>query len=352
MVIHMNKTILLACCDFLILATLALTSFKTAAPLESQSEMLPENTFQLNTEEEAQEDLVESFYALKVEEINKKLNSVEADLEKTEEELTAQKLISQNKEIEIQRLKSIINKKSKSVYKSVLNNLWQVNVSMKEDDSFSPDSFQTDFFSCAFTLNDKTYLLAEFNKLGFNWAELIADGNISNLKIIIAKTGPNPWSTASNGPIYSLNQAPAACLIEIPKSRVYSPLDILPYPKLPDYLDKIYAAKSDGRIIKVKNLAVIPNRPDWIVLDEERFLGHPDKVEKGDILVTSDGSLVGIVSREERSGNKKRLMCFALSQADFSESQKIPIQKQPGSLHYKDFVDKARLLAKTLQTNK
>lgn len=342
----MNKTVLLACCDFLILATLALTSFKQDPILSSEESLKPENSFHVEESEDSQEDLVESFYEVQLNKLNEQLSTTQEELQKKERELVNQKLLAQNKDSELQKLKLELNRRNTSVYKSVLNNLWQVNVSMKEDDSFNPDIFRTSFFSCAFSLEDKTYLLTEFNNLGFNWDELIADGNINDLSITLAKTGPNPWSSICKGPIYSMNQDPAICLITLPKSRVYEPLQILPYSKLPNYLEKIYAAKSDGRVIKVKNVSIIPNDPDWITIDEERFLGHPDKVERGDVLVTNDGFLIGLVSHEAKTGNKSRLTAFALSKLDVSESAKIPLSKSKQERYYTDFVNKVRTISK------
>lgn len=347
----MNKTVLLACCDFLILATLALTSFKNSPEVQAENPIQADNSFHVDDEEDAQVDLTESFYELKLKELNEQIASTQTQLQEKNKELVNQKLLALNTRSELQKLKLELSKRSKSVYKSVLNNLWQVNISMTEDDSFSPDSFRTSFFSCAFTLNDNTYLLADFDNLGFNWAEIIADGNINSLKITLAKTGPNPWSALCKGPVFAMNQDPAICLIKLPSTRVYEPLRVLPYAKLPDYLEEVYAAKSDGRVIKVKNVSIVPNDPNWIIVDEERFLGHPDKVEKGDVLVTSDGALIGMISKEIRTGNKNRLMCLALSKLEVGEAEKVPLLKSKNDLYYKDFVNKVRLLSKQLSDN-
>lgn len=345
----MNKTVLLACCDFLILATLALTSFNKTPDMSNEGELVPENSFQIEDKEESSEELVEAFYELQINKLNERLSVIQNELQAKDRELVNQKLLAQNKDSELQKLKLELNKRSTSVFKSVLNNLWQVNVAMTEDDSFNPDTFRNSFFSCAFSMNKDTYLLADFNKLGFSWDEIIADGNINKLGVTLAKTGPNPWSSVCKGPVYSMNQDPALCLLKLPKNRVYDPLQILPYSKLPNYLEKVYAAKADGRVIKVKNLSIIPNDPNWIVIDEERFLGHPDKVEKGDILVSNDGFVIGLVSRENQSGNKRRLSAFILSRLDFNESTEIPLTKKSQDLYFNDFVNRVKQIYRKLK---
>ena len=250
----MNKTVLLACCDFLILATLALTSFKKTPENQTNSELEPDSSFQVLENEDNKDDLSFSIYLEQLNSANEKLNELNKDLQSTREELNREKVTNLQKDSEISSLKLKLNGQNTSVYKTVLENLWQINVSMKEDDSFSPDLFKTNFFSCSFEINDQTYIAADFEKLGFLWPELIHDGNISKLNLTLAKTGPNPWSSISKGPILSMSQDPSVCLLKVPKSRASKPIKILPHNQLPNYLEKMYAAKSDGRVIKIKNV--------------------------------------------------------------------------------------------------
>ena len=353
MVRIMNKTVLLACCDFLILATLALSSFKKAPLPEAESSFEADNSFQVSENEEVDDKrITEMYYQQKLNELEKESEELRAELLETNKELLSEKETSARKDSKIHSLTKQLAATKNTVFKKVLNNLWQVNVSMKEDDSFRPDSFQTSFFSCSFKLEDSTYLLADFQNLGFQWTELLNDGNISRLSITLAKTGPNPWSSLCKNPILSLSQVPGLCLIKVPKSRVYSPMDTVNEKNMPNYLDKVYASKADGRIIKVANVSVLPNSPSWIVIDEERFLGHPDKVEKGDVLVTGNGLIIGLVSKEKRSGNKSRLYSHLISSLDLSEHREIPLKKNNSDVYFKDFVEAARSISRTIIADK
>ena len=348
MVKRMNKTVLLACCDFLILATLALTSFKKTPDKQTVSELEPDNSFQVIENEDTEEDLSFAIYLEQLNSANEKLSELDKDLQNTKEELNREKLKSLQKDSEISSLKLKLNGHNTSVHKTVLNNLWQINVSMKEDDSFSPDLFKTNFFTCSFEIGDQTYIAADFEKLGFLWPELIHDGNISKLNLTLAKTGPNPWSSVSKGPILSMTQDPSICLLKVPKSRTTKPIKILPHKKLPNYLDKMYAAKSDGRVIKIKNVSIMPTAPNWISVDEERFLGHPDKVEKGDIIITSDGLLAGLITKEVISGNKRRFLSHSFSMLDLKESEQIPLNKKNSEKYFSSFVSQTRHISKSI----
>ena len=344
----MNKTVLLACCDFLILATLALSSFKKAPDSSPESSLSPDNSFQVFEEENEDNELATAIFLEKINEAHEELYQTKEELNETKIELNNEKLLNRQKDNEISSLKLKIKGQSKSVYKAVLDNLWQVNVTMKEDDSFSPDFFNTSFFSCSFEVHDTTFIAADFKSLGFLWPELIKDGNISKLSLTLAKTGPNPWSTHSKGPVYSMSQDPSLCLIKVPKGKTNRPISILPYKQLPNYFEKMYAAKSDGRIIKIKNVSILPTSPQWISIDEERFLGHPDKVQKGDLILTSDGMLVGLITKEMAAGNKTRLLAHSFSKLDISESIKIPITKANSDIYFKDFVSQTRHISKSL----
>lgn len=346
----MNKTVLLACCDFLILATLALSSFKKNPEQQNTvSDLEPDSSFQLSeTEEKQDDDLSFAIYLENLNSANEKLSKVNNELQNTKAELSKEKLLGLQKDSEINSLKLKLNGQNKSVHKTVLENLWQINVSMKEDDSFSPDLFNTSFFSCSFEIDDNTYIAADFEKLGFMWPELIEDGHISKLSLTMAKTGPNPWSTSSKGPVFSMVQDPSLCLLKVPKTHSTAPIKILSHAKLPNYLEKIYAAKSDGRVIKVKNISIVPSAPSWISIDEERFLGHPDKVEKGDMIITSDGQLVGLITKEIISGNKRRYLSHSFSMLDIRESVQIPLTKKNSDKYFNEFVTQTRHISKSI----
>lgn len=345
----MNKTILLACCDFLILATLALI------PLKSRPVEQSDNTIAESSEFHVEGELLETDMTEVLSNIQ--IHALKEELEQTNNELTqkdelnkqqSEKLASRDEQIA--KLNSELKRYSRPVYQTVQQNRWQINVAMKEDDSFNPDLFKTDFFTCAIEINGKVFLAAEFNRLGFSWSEIINDGNIAILNINIARTGENPWSTVCSQPLLSMNQDPGLCLIPAPAERIYDPLKVIHHKKLTASLENLYAAKCDGRLIKIKNASIIPNQPDWLTINEERFLGHPDKVEKGDVIVTSQGAVVGIITRARRSGNQNLLKCFILSKLDLSAKEEIPITRKTTSPYYNEFVSKSRIIAQRIKS--
>lgn len=345
----MNKTILLACCDFLILATLALIPLKSRPVEKSDNSIAESSEFHVDGES-LETDMTEVLSNIQVQALKEELEQTNKELAQKDElnKHQSEKLASKDKQIA--SLNSELKRYSRPVYQTVQQNRWQINVAMKEDDSFNPDLFKTDFFTCAIEINSRVFLAAEFNRLGFSWSEIINDGNIAILNINIARTGENPWSTVCSQPLISMNQDPGLCLIPAPANRVYDPLKVIPYKQLPMNLENLYAAKCDGRLIKIKNASIIPNQPEWLTINEERFLGHPDKVEKGDVIVTSQGTVVGIITQAQRTGNENRLKCFILSKLDLSAKIDIPITKKTTSPYYNEFVSQSRLIAQRIKS--
>lgn len=345
----MNKTVLLACCDFLILATLSMLHFnKTPEKIEAQV-LESSNEFIVTNESISEEETFTAFQELKIRKLQEELqNSQHKSKEQNDQNKALQTQNSKNLD-QLKQLTNTLNTPKISIYKLIADCRWQVNLTMKEDDSISPDSFSSRFFTCAVKKGEKVYIPVEFNKLGLNWDELINDGHIDTLAVTVGRTGNNPWSSYIKSNIFAMHQDPSCCFIELPNGRATSAISILKSKNIHKHLNKLFAAKADGRLIKINNAAVLPDSPGWLDISEERFLSHPDKVEKGDLIVTDSGLAVGLITQEVSSNNRTRLRALIMDNFSFDEIYPIPLQKKKNESYYTDFVSSVREVHKNIK---
>ena len=337
----MNKTILLACCDFLILATLAMMQFNKSPESTTTESLEISSDFALGSDEATSETSTSEaiFLELKIQKLQSAL--IQKAREQGRQEIKLQSVITANNNLmsQIQKLKLGTQT---SIHQAVAKARWQINISMREDDAVSPDNFSRRLFTCVLKIGEKFYLPADFNKLGLNWDELINDGHIDTLTVTVGRTGVNPWSSYVKAGFFSMHQDPSCCFIEILPSRVKSAIGIVKRQDIHKDLNRLFAAKSDGRLIKINNAAILPDSPQWLDINEERFLGHPDKVEKGDLIVTESGLAVGIVTAARSTANRQRLKAFIMDYFTFADFAKIPLEKKKTENYYVDFVQSVR----------
>ncbi len=104
----------------------------------------------------------------------------------------------------------------------------------------------------------------------------------------------------------------------------------------------LYAAKTDGRLIKIANASILPDSPQWLDINEERYLSHPDKVETGDMIVTAKGKAVGLITREYHNSNRTRLRAHIFDYLSFEDCFKIPVSKSNKEIYYSKFVSSVK----------
>ena len=341
----MNKTVLLACCDFLILATLSLNYNPKVSGSQVDSTELPvSNDFQvIDSEADDSESLViSSFYEEKLSELKEQNVDFQKDLMAKEsefEKLNKDYLALQSK---YQQLASK-QQSNKSLHGKISESRIEVTVNMKEDDSFSPDLFRLRHYTSAVFKDGRIYLIAHRKKLGLEWPELINDGDILEYKMILANPGVNPWSFINSSSINSLNELPEICVVKIPAKYQQQALPILDRKPL-SYLNDLYALKTDGRIIKIEQATNLPKDNSIIEISEKRFLGEPDGLALGDLISTSSGKILGMVTSSKVEGNTIRYKVSLLAEFDFNNVFRIPVTKSRAEKYFKSFVDAAKEL--------
>jgi hypothetical protein len=341
----MNKTILLACCDFLILATLSLNYKSDVHKNSSPRQEIPySDDFELKPEEEKDQDLLTTaIYERKIAILLEGQQESEYKLTQKKEELQdlSKQFSSLQKSYSTLLQKHKLNSGDR-IHQIIDQARLQVTISMTEDDSLTPDFYTNTFYSCCFNFNGKNYLLADFKDLGLSWPELINDGHINRVSMIMAKANENPWSSQFNSAIQSLNQAPSLCIVEVSSKYEMTQLELANKADTLNKLDKLYAAKSNGRVIKIQQAAILPHKRNSIEISEERFLGQPDKLATGDLVITETGKLIGMIGKTSIDGNSLRHNVIQLSQIDLKNRTSIPLGKINQQGYFSDFVNKAK----------
>ena len=140
----MNKTVLLACCDFLILATLSLNYNPKVSNSQNEPIYLPiSNDFQLIEPEDDKSELllISNLYESQLKQLKEESNTFQKKLITKENDF--EKLNEDYLRLQSRYQQLITNQQSdKSLYSNVTDSLIGVTVNMKEDDSFSPDLFR------------------------------------------------------------------------------------------------------------------------------------------------------------------------------------------------------------------
>ena len=337
----MNKTVLLACCDFLILATLSLSYVPKSITTEIPPKELPVSTeFHLDeaTESEDQLLMLSTLYEQRLKELSAETNS-------THEKLADKKAAFNDLNEEYLKLKSkyevLLNKQNEAPRPAsgeIAKSRIEIVVNMKEEDSFNPDSMRARHYTALARVNDQAHIIAHAKNLGLYWPELLEDGHISELRVIIAKPGDNAWSYRATTDIKSLREVPGICLIPLASTVKSTALPLLTE-NPEEHLKRLKVLKADGRIIQVQQATSLPSDSEVIEISEKRFLGQPDNIATGDLVLTNNGQILGMVTATKIEGNTRRHITHILAKIDTTNYAKIPLLKKKEDKYFVDFVE-------------
>lgn len=337
----MNKTVLLACCDFLILATLSLNYNPQSDTPVAQDESLPvSNDFSIQENDiSTNQDLFvfNAIYEKKLSALQEEKSILNDELEHKDEDLANLKELHQSLQKKYQTLLSQQGN-SEAIFDLVNSARLELTVNIKEDDSFNPDSLRLQTYTPAITHSGINYAVVHRDNLGFNWPELTNDGHISDYSLILSKKDSSPWSYRSTVDVEILNENTNICLIPLSSNITIKPLPVLQNSP-GKYLKNLYAFKSDGRLIQVVQATTLPGKVNEIELSEKRFLGQPDQLKIGNSIITESGLAVGMITNTIIDGNTIRHIATLFSAPDFSNISKIPVTKKKGDKYFSELVN-------------
>lgn len=201
-------------------------------------------------------------------------------------------------------------------YKAVKGARLELQVAIaKRDSPESPTSrFKRAAYPPVVNVGGRSFIIANYQTLGFAWWALGDDGEITQLKYTVDKAGDKPWSGALSAPACALDADPHVVAIEL--SRPVPGLTTLELagPEAPLQTDQrklhIFKSTAAGLSFEV-DMSPDLTDPRYLVVQRALrgiagwFENPAVRGDVGDYVVTSDGKLVGImVSREK---------CFILS---------------------------------------
>ncbi|MCH2207515.1 MAG: hypothetical protein MK132_16785 [Lentisphaerales bacterium] len=337
----MNKTVLLACCDFLVLATLSLNYNPQTQDSLSPNEILQQSNEFTITDEDV--DRSQELFALSAI-YEKQLASAQQEKTRLNEEIKLQKgnfaELSSDYQSLREKYKILLQKKMNlptAIHDRVNSSRLEVSVSIKEDDSFNPDLFRMQTFTSAASIRGKSYAVIHRKNLGFTWDELVNDGHISDYSLTISQRGKNPWSFRNTASIQILNELSQICLIPLSSELQFKAMPLLKG-SVGKHLKSLYALKSDGRLIKVSHATTLPTKSNDIELSEKRFLGQPDSLEAGNVILTESGLIVGLITNCKIEGNTVRHSVSLLSSINPSNHLAVPVSKKQDEKYFSDLV--------------
>ena len=337
----MNRSILLVICDFLILSVLSLSSgvgtHKSPIPLyEKQSN----STVPLEFSNEFSQTVIGALETQWAEQLNEfEQEWLASELQKKEEViLQATELITEQEkmlqkasnesvkyqqqteqldsdlEVAQQENQILATKLTKALEpkENVLvrydEAVRELNVYMREKDVIDDDDFQATLFLPEVVLNDKPYLVAEFESIGLRWKQL-KDGDIDLLSFTVAKSGPTPSSQYVDG-VYAVNQEPRVCLIPSSLQEAQQGLIPIGFDQLMYRgVDNIFLYTKDGRRSLVEVYPDMRNKGYLIIKNVfiDQF-SNKYNAAPGDFLLTKEGEFVGIVVQEQQG----EALCYVL----------------------------------------
>lgn len=207
----------------------------------------------------------------------------------------------------------------------------QLTVEMRERTPFIDNEFKASLLLPEIKVSEQRFLVAEFSSVGLDWSAIV-DGQVSELRFIIADKETKTKSYRLTSPILNLNVSPRVCLFYIPDSLPGAPLDPIGFEKLTKRgLEDIYLFKKNGSSRELK-CSFLEDAGQYLIIHNIMPDNPETKAEPGDFAFTKEGDFVGPLISESR--------CFIFpTKLHKSQLSLIPIKKGPDSKYYYNFAN-------------
>ena len=239
------------------------------------------------------------------------------------------------KDDELQRLEIKLAKLSQGngyVWEKYSSSSVKFSVTIKEDSSMNPRPHIKTGFLPEINVDGQSYLISEFNSLGFGW-DKIARNMIHTLEVVVGD------KKRINTPIQYLTSNPKICLIPTSSTPSDQAVSTIGYSTLLKRgLDDIYLFKKNGNSSELK-CYFSAAEPGFIFTKNASSASTTLSASPGDYLLTKTGKLIGVFV----SHSKCYIIPNNLSNKLLSP---IPITKDSGSKYFTEFSKTVKLLQK------
>lgn len=240
-----------------------------------------------------------------------------------------------------------LSARQKGPYAAVSQSRMEVSISMVEEDRgpgawVDPDDYWSGrIYPTLFFSNNTKFIAAYYASVGLDWKEMIGDGDMKEVSIAIGRPpGDNRWSASYLGEWRFSLEEPRIVLLPVTDERAVDKNALKLYGRENVLKNgtkgfRLFKAISQGTSFDVEASPDLTSSPPKYVNIVSPMRHMVEKVIKpsdarpdpGDVIVTQDGLLVGIMVDSSR--------CYVLDELSIKESVlKIPIAANP--IEYRD----------------
>lgn len=195
-------------------------------------------------------------------------------------------------------------------------------VNIVEEDKYDPnDILDRDIYSLVISIKQKKYLIATASDLGFEWKEILSDGDLKKIDVRSMDLETGNIMQCQNA--YLLNGGSRVVLI--PVSEYTGETTVLHDDHLFEKFDDLFFFQVKTGYLKTLGRLSTDVDDDYLIFESKYFDRDPNEPKVGDLILTRDGELVGIfVKRESKiSNNRLRLKAIILDSKILSNFEKL-----------------------------
>ncbi len=269
---------------------------------------------------------------------NTNLKDEKVDLEKDKLNL---KNSVDNLEKDRSSLKGKVIALTNNIHKTVQVVKRKVNVSIVESDKLIDDVNNLSLNSIVLYIKNKAYLISTHDKLGLDWWQIHADGDIKDYSIKISKEDDSSIKEEISDKLYYLNDDARMILIPVKKQK--NAIKITGRKEAVEHLASLWLFKSaTGDLEKLRTANLTPDGK-YINLEVPVQTRARNKPAIGDLILSRVGKLIAIIVDREVFINNKIVYKAYIPEKEFSNLIPIDINDK------KQFVKDSKKLQQQIE---
>lgn len=204
----------------------------------------------------------------------------------------------------------------------------EITVSIEEEDTINNDDFKQTSYSSVMKVGANYFTPVIYSKLGFDWGQLVSDGDLIKFNVTITDRRNEPSSEAASEILYS-SEEPR--VVFIPCDKPVDPIHNIGKNKvIPHLLELVALGSKSGNFRDIGPASVWAKDNDYLIV-EQRYFGAGNKsLTVGDTIFTKSRQLVGMVVHEEteytKNLSKFKVYIYPESEPDFEHLSVISIK--------------------------